>query len=130
MPIALVSLAFFAGSGGIKRSNGQIFETESAYNYIQVLDLNGTHYLRLNEGQGVHSEYNPQTLEYGGPWQQFLFAPFFYVDRQPADITRIAIVGWLPARPPARLPRSSRTSPSMASRSTRKSYRSGGIFRE
>ena len=93
MPIALVSLAFFGGGGGIKKSNGQIFETESAYNYIQVLDFNGTRYLRLNDGQGIHSEYNPQTLEYGGPWQQFLVAPFFYADRQPADITRMAIVG-------------------------------------
>jgi spermidine synthase len=93
MPILLVSLGFFAGGGGIKSSNGQIYETESAYNYIQVLDFNGTRYLRLNDGQGVHSQYNPQTLEYGGPWQQFLVAPFFYADRRPADITRIAIVG-------------------------------------
>ena len=68
-------------------------ETESAYNYIQVLEINGTRYLRLNEGQGIHSEYNPQTLEYGGPWQQFLVGPFFYADRQPEDIQRIAIVG-------------------------------------
>ena len=93
MIVALVLLALFGGRGGIKKSNGQIFETESAYNYIQVLDYNGTHYLRLNEGQGVHSEYNPQTLEYGGPWQQFLVAPFFYADRQPVDVHRIAIVG-------------------------------------
>jgi spermidine synthase len=93
MPIALLSLAYLGGGGGIKKSNGQIFETESAYNYIQVLDFNGTHYLRLNDGQGIHSEYNPQTLEYGGPWQQFLVAPFFYSGRQPADITRMAIVG-------------------------------------
>jgi len=93
MPVALILLALFGGGGGIKRSSGQIYETESAYNYIQVLDFNGTRYLRLNDGQGIHSEYNPQTLEYGGPWQQFLVAPFFYADRQPADINRIAIVG-------------------------------------
>jgi spermidine synthase len=49
--------------------------------------------LRLNEGQGIHSEYNPQTLEYGGPWQQFLVGPFFYADRRPEDVRRIAIVG-------------------------------------
>lgn len=93
MLAALLVLALFAGSGAIKKSTGQIFETESAYNYIQVLDVNGTHYLRLNDGQGVHSEYNPDTLEYGGPWQQFLVAPFFYARRQPAEISRIAIVG-------------------------------------
>lgn len=65
MVLALVLLAIFGGRGGIKRSNGQIYETESAYNYIQVVEFNGTRYLRLNEGQGIHSEYNPQTLEYG-----------------------------------------------------------------
>jgi spermidine synthase len=93
MVFALVLLAYFGGKGGIKQTNGQIFETESAYNYIQVLEINGTRYLRLNEGQGTHSEYNPQTLEYGGPWQQFLVGPFFYANRQPEDVRRIAIVG-------------------------------------
>ena len=78
---------------GLKRPSGQIFETESAYNYIQVLEYDGTRYLRLNDGQGVHSEYNPNTLAYGGPWQQFLVAPFFTSQRRPDDITRIAIVG-------------------------------------
>ncbi len=93
MPVALICLAVFAGGGTIKHSNGQIFETESAYNYIQVLQFNNTRYLRLNDGQGIHSEYNPDTLEYGGPWQQFLVAPFFYPGRLPAQIDRIAIVG-------------------------------------
>ena len=93
MPVLLILLALIAGGGSIKRSTGQIYETESAYNYIQVLQINGTRYLRLNDGQGFHSEYNPGTLMYGGPWQQFLVAPFFYVQRRPADITRIAIVG-------------------------------------
>jgi spermidine synthase len=58
-----------------------------------VLEIKGTHYLRLNDGQGVHSEYSPQTLAYGGPWQQFLVTPFFNPDRQPTDVKRIAIVG-------------------------------------
>ena len=93
MLVVLVLLALFGTGGAIKKSNGQIFETESAYNYIQVLEINGTRYLRLNDGQGVHSEYNPHTLTYGGPWQQFLVAPFFYPERRPADIRRIAIVG-------------------------------------
>ena len=93
MVVALALLALFGSVGGIKQSNGQVYETESAYNYIQVIELNGTRYLRLNEGQGIHSEYNPQTLEYGGPWQQFLVGPFFYANRQPEDVHRIAIVG-------------------------------------
>jgi spermidine synthase len=93
MIMGLVGAAFLGNAGGIKKSNGQIYESESAYNYIQVLEFNGTRYLRLNEGQGIHSEYNPQTLAYGGPWQQFLVGPFFYADRQLKDVGRIAIVG-------------------------------------
>jgi spermidine synthase len=93
MLVVLVGLALFGNGAGIKRSAGQIYETESAYNYIQVLEFNGTRYLRLNDGQGVHSVYNPDTLAYGGPWQQFLVAPFFYPDRRPVDLKRIAIVG-------------------------------------
>jgi spermidine synthase len=92
MVLALALLAAF-GRGGIKSTTGQIYETESAYNYIQVLELNGTRYLRLNEGQGVHSEYNPDRLDYGGPWQQFLAGPFFYPARDPGSIRRIAIIG-------------------------------------
>jgi MFS family permease len=93
MVIPLFLLALFGSRGNIKASSGQIYETESAYNYIQVLEINGTRYLRLNEGQGIHSEYNPTTLEYGGPWQLFLVAPFFYAQQTPEDVRRIAIVG-------------------------------------
>jgi len=93
MPVVLAGLALFDGRSGIKASSGQIYETESAYNYIQVLQFNDTRYLRLNEGEGIHSEYNPSTLEYGGPWQQFLVGPFFYPGKQPEDVRRIAILG-------------------------------------
>jgi spermidine synthase len=93
MVLALALLAFIIGRSSIKNSTGQIYETESAYNYIQVLEINGTRYLRLNEGQGIHSEYNPQTLAYGGPWQQFLVSPFFYAEQKPENVRRIAIVG-------------------------------------
>jgi len=91
--LPLAALAIFGGRGGIKETNGQIYETESAYNYIQVLEFNGTRYLRLNEGQGIHSEYNPQTLDYRGPWQQFLAGPFFNPNHKPQEVHRIAIVG-------------------------------------
>jgi spermidine synthase len=91
--LALALLALLAGGGPIKASAGQIYETESAYNYIQVLEFDGTRYLRLNEGQGVHSEYNPDTLAYGGPWQQFLVGPFFYPGRNPESVLRIGVVG-------------------------------------
>lgn len=91
--VVLTLLAAFASHGAIKQTSGQVLERESAYNYIQVLQQDGYTYLRLNEGQGIHSVYKPGELNYGGPWQQFLTGPFFYADQQPEDIQRMAIIG-------------------------------------
>lgn len=94
VPLLLTVLTFIWAGGAFKASTGQIYETESAYNYIQVQELNGTRYLRLNEGQGVHSVYNPNELDHHGTWEEFLAAPFFNsapfsID----DIQRIAVIG-------------------------------------
>lgn len=94
MPPALLVVAFFLGRGPLKDTQGQIFEKESAYNYIQVLQRDSTRYLRLNEGQGIHSEWNPTTIKYSGPWEQFLPAPFF--NKPPFllnQVKSLAIVG-------------------------------------
>jgi spermidine synthase len=93
MPVVLAVVAVIWSNQALKHNTGQIYETESAYNYIQVAQQNGYTILRLNEGQGVHSIYNPNTLQYNGPWDQFLVGPYFYANRKPSDIKRIAIVG-------------------------------------
>ncbi|WKZ49194.1 MAG: fused MFS/spermidine synthase [Anaerolineales bacterium] len=93
MPFALIALAWFTQNQSLKTTSNQIYETESAYNYIEVLNQNGFTILRLNEGQGVHSIYSPDTLQYNGPWDQFLVSPYFYANRKPSDIKRVAIVG-------------------------------------
>ena len=93
MVIALVFLGFVTNNSSIKNTEGQVYEVESAYNYIQVLKKDGYTYLRLNEGQGIHSIYKPGELNYGGPWQQFLAGPFFYKDELPEDVSRMAIIG-------------------------------------
>ncbi len=93
MPIVLVLLAFFSAGQSLKNNTGQIYETESAYNYIQVQQINGYTLLRLNDGEGIHSIYNPNTLNYGGPWEQFLVGPYFYANMQPSQVKRMAIVG-------------------------------------
>ncbi len=78
MPLVWLALLFAAARLPIKDTRGQIYEAESAYNYIQVLEAaDGTRYLRLNEGQGIHSVYHPERLAFGGTWEQFLAAPFF-----------------------------------------------------
>ena len=93
MPVVIAIVAVLSGGQALKSSSGQIYETESAYNYIQVAQQNGFTILRLNEGQGVHSIYHPDILQYNGPWDQFLVGPYFYANWKPADVKRVAIVG-------------------------------------
>jgi len=94
MPLVIILLFVFGTPGSDKTTTGLIYEGESSYNYIQVLQDGEFTLLRLNEGQGVHSIYSPETMVYNGPWEQVISAPFF----NPAPvstrtITSAAIVG-------------------------------------
>jgi spermidine synthase len=94
MPIILLLLWIFGARGADKATANLIYEGESAYNYIQVIEDTGFRYLRLNEGQGMHSIFHPTQLNYYGPWSQVLVAPFFNEPPQSLDaINRMAIVG-------------------------------------
>ncbi len=93
MPLVLIAIALISAGQSLKNSTGQIYETELAYNYIQVQQVNGFTLLRLNDGEGVHSMYSPDTLNYGGPWEQFLVGPYFYAGATPDRVQRMAIVG-------------------------------------
>ena len=85
MPIILISLNILWPAGPIKPSPGLVYETESAYNYIQVTEYDdgqggSWRFLHLNEGQGIHSAYNPNYYDYplvDGVWDYFLVVPFF-----------------------------------------------------
>ncbi len=94
MPLVLFGVGVFLAGAPIKNTTGQIFETESSYNYIQVLEVDGYRYLRLNEGQGIHSAWHPTELTYDGPWEQFLAGPFFSPQiNDPEDVKSMAIIG-------------------------------------
>ncbi len=94
MPVVLAFLAAYWAVRPVKQTMGQVYERESAYNYIQVLERDGDLILRLNEGQGEHSRYNPTRLDYHGPWEQFLAAPFFNpAPFDPARVKSMAIIG-------------------------------------
>jgi predicted membrane-bound spermidine synthase len=93
MPVVLGLFAILWASGAFKNTPGQIVEIESAYNYIEVIEKEGYTMLRLNDGQGAHSMYHPENLDYKGPWKQFLVGPFFYPAAHPDDVSWIAIIG-------------------------------------
>lgn len=94
MPLLLIIFGILWGSGPVKKTADQIYEKESAYNYIQVLEKDGYRYLRLNEGQGIHSIYHPEQQTFWGTWMQVLPAPFFNSPPfTPSDVDNVAIIG-------------------------------------
>jgi spermidine synthase len=94
MPFVLALAAILALRGSDRSTTGMIYETESAYNYIQVIENDGTRILRLNEGQGYHSIYHPDVVNHYGPWEQVLVAPYFNTPPYtPQQVKRIAILG-------------------------------------
>ena len=49
--------------------------------------------LILNEGQAVHSIYDPNHPDHPGPWDYFLVAPFFQPGTREADVDSLLLLG-------------------------------------
>ena len=78
LPVILIPIVYIWTTGNIKNTPGQIFETESQYNYVEVVRKNPCNYLRLNEGQVVHSQYcDNKAFMQPGVWTHMLTAPYF-----------------------------------------------------
>lgn len=111
LPVLLAILFILLRSGTLRPAPADsqlLYETDSAYNYIQVLETTtplgrvvdgqfeiiwevGTRQLRLNEGQGIHSIWHPEQRYYGGTWDMFLAAPFFTDRPQPRSLCVIGL---------------------------------------
>jgi spermidine synthase len=63
-------------AGTVKASEGLLYEAESTYQYVQVLEReDGSRTLKLNEGVAVHSLWEPDSVLTGGEWDMFLLVP-------------------------------------------------------
>jgi spermidine synthase len=72
----VVAALLFVPAGTIKATPGLLHETESAYQYVQVVERgDGSRVLRLNEGVAVHSLWRPDSVLTGGVWDTFLLLP-------------------------------------------------------
>lgn len=68
-----------------------IWEKETPYQYARVIENeDGQRRLELNEGQAVHSVYDPDTYLTGDYWDEFLVLPLAAL---PAPPRSVAIVG-------------------------------------
>ena len=91
---AVVIAAGWGDVGPIKAAPGLLYETESAFNYIQVVDAGFETQLRLNEGEGIHSVYRPAGQLADGIWDYFMLAPAFNpAPYHPRQVKRVALVG-------------------------------------
>lgn len=71
-----------------------VVERESLYNYIQVVKNGDTYELILNEGQAIHSLYNPADNVIGGEWTNFLAAPLFNnAPYRTGDLQSVCVIG-------------------------------------
>ena len=90
-PAAIVALALIP-PGLIKPGHGVLFETESPYQFIQVVQQSsGTRVLHLNEGWAEHSVWQPHQVLTGGYWDQFLLAPLLHGNH---GIRNLAMIGY------------------------------------
>ncbi len=94
MLLPLAGLWLWAARAPLKPLPGLLYETESTYNYIYVVQRDELRMLYLNEGLGVHSVYHPRQMAFQGTWMHFLPSPFLNPPPfGPANVRRMAIIG-------------------------------------
>src|SRR3989442_8896020 len=99
IPVAIVALALLSGGAIRGAAYGvRVYETESAYSYIQVIRTGTETQLLLDEGSAVHSIYDPTSLYTHGYWDDALLAPYFGSGRAPSRVALVGLAGGTVAR--------------------------------
>jgi spermidine synthase len=81
-------------AGNVKNS---LYEAESQYQFIRVVEDDGVRSLELNEGVATHSEWRRDSVLTGGYWDLFLLLPPL-LDREPRRMLVIGNAGGTIAR--------------------------------
>jgi spermidine synthase len=87
---AAIAVLLAIPPGVVKASEGEVlYEVESSYQYVQVVERDGVRRLYLNEGVAVHSLWREDTVLTGGVWDAFLAVPALLE----AAPERVAVLG-------------------------------------
>jgi len=73
-PVALAAV-LAVPVGIVKPVAGLLYEKDSQYQFVQVVQKGSVRDLYLNEGIAVHSEWRPHTVLTGDEWDMFLTVP-------------------------------------------------------
>ncbi|MCL4395959.1 MAG: fused MFS/spermidine synthase [Chloroflexi bacterium] len=96
---AIAALAAAGSSGVVKAEPGLVYEKDSFYNFIQVIDdSGGWRLLTVNEGQAYQSAYRADRVLSGGIWDLFLIAPYFTSPAPPKNLLLIGLAAGTTAR--------------------------------
>lgn len=93
--VPVIGALFLVQPDAIRPRAGLLYEEESTYNFIQVVEnKHGARLLLLNEGQGIHSVYLPDRVLVGGTWDYFLAAPYFnQPPHLPEEVDSLLVIG-------------------------------------
>ncbi|HEY5161085.1 MAG TPA: fused MFS/spermidine synthase [Gaiellaceae bacterium] len=89
VPVACIAALVALPPGAIRPGSGVLYEGESAYQFVRVVQDGNERVLELNEGVVAHSVYDPRGVLTGGYWDLFLVPPSL-LDH---PVRRVAILG-------------------------------------
>jgi spermidine synthase len=84
--------AFTPYVGAVRPDQGMIYETESAYQYIQVRNYKGVRYLMFNQERGFQSKYDPKAVITGYYYDYFPLLPHLQGYRKGTKV-RVLLIG-------------------------------------
>jgi spermidine synthase len=87
--------------GAIKAQEGLLFEDESRYQFIQVVERDGARRLYLDEGLATHSVWRRDEVLTGGVWDTYLAVPDL-LGRMPETVAMLGNAAGTAARAYAR----------------------------
>ena len=89
VPVVCIGALLALPPGAIRPGANVLYEGESAYQFIRVVQDGNERVLELNEGVVAHSVYDPANVLTGGYWDLFLVPPSL-LDH---PVRRVAILG-------------------------------------
>lgn len=96
LAVALAALLLIP-PGAVKPQAGVIFEDESRYQFIQVVERDGARRLYLDEGLATHSVWRPDEVLTGGVWDTYLAVPEL-LGRKPQKVAMLGNAAGTAAR--------------------------------